>query len=66
MEMDIKISMSAARINAGLSQTQAAKKLNITRETLGAWEKGRAVPRVDQACRMAELYDVPFDNIKFF
>lgn len=64
--MSVKISMSAARVNAGLNQDDVAKRIGITRETLGAWESGKRIPRVDQAYELATIYGLPIDAIKFF
>lgn len=64
--MPMKLSMPAARVNAGLTQDDVAEKLGITRETLSAWESGKRVPRVDQAYAIAEIYGLPIDAIKFF
>ena len=60
------ISLTAARINAGLTQKEAAKALEISKNTLSAYEKGRYVPKIDMAERMAALYGLSVDNIIFF
>ena len=39
-----KISLAAARVNAGFLQDVAAAKLHVTTETLRNWEKGNTVP----------------------
>lgn len=36
-----KISLRAARVNAGLSQEEMAKRLGVTREAVASWETGR-------------------------
>lgn len=64
--MPMKLSMSAARVNTGLTQDDVAKELGITRETLSAWEVGKRIPRVDQAYALAAIYGLPIDAIKFF
>lgn len=43
-----KITMTAARVNAGLKQTEMAKRLDKSVNTIIAWEKGRKVPRMDE------------------
>ena len=60
----IKITLAAARVNAGLSQSQAAKKIGITPKTLKKYKKGiTAIPgyRLKKA---AEVYNLPEDIIK--
>lgn len=64
--MPMKISMSAARINAGFKQDEVAEKIGISRDTIRGWESGKRIPRVDHAYALAELYGLPVDAIKFF
>lgn len=61
-----KISLAAARVNANLSQSEAAKKLNVGAKTLWMWENGLAVPRADKIDAICELYGIPYDYINFF
>ena len=37
---ELKISLSAARVNAGLTLEQACKRLKVSKNTLIKWEKG--------------------------
>lgn len=60
------ITMRAARINAGLTQKEAAEKLEISRNALTNYENGKSVPKVDLAKRMAKLYGFPINDIIFF
>lgn len=64
--MDIKISMAAARVNAGLTQKQVCEALNISKTTLVSYEKGRTIPDVKVGGELAKLYNMSADNIKFF
>lgn len=59
------ISMKAARVNAQLTQREAAKALEISKGTLLNYEKGRTIPQMDMANRMAELYNLAVDDIIF-
>ena len=60
-----KISLEAARRNAGLSQKDAAKALKISNTTLGKWERGESYPTADKIPEICELYGVHYDNINF-
>lgn len=60
------ISMKAARVNAELTQAEAAKALNINKNTLVGYETGKTVPKVDVAKRMAKLYGLTVEDIIFF
>lgn len=60
-----KISLAAARVNAGLRQKEVAKIIGITPTTLGNWEKGATCPDMGNAQRLAELYGLKTDDIFF-
>ena len=59
------MSLKAARVNAKLTQRDAAKKLGITIQSLSHYETGKRVPNIFQARDMATLYGVPIDEIIF-
>lgn len=61
MEMTIK----AARVNAGLTQRQAAVALGIGKSTLSNYEKYVTFPDILTAKKMADLYGVSVDRIKW-
>ena len=61
----LKISLKAARVNANLSQKQAAEKLGISNNTLSDWENGTRFPKVDKIPEICALYGVAYDNIIF-
>ena len=63
--MVFKITLAAARVNAGLTQKEAAKALCISNKTLGAWESGKSLPNAKYVGNLCELYGVPYDNIFF-
>jgi transcriptional regulator with XRE-family HTH domain len=60
-----KISLAAARVNAGYQQEVAAAKLHISAETLRNWENGKTVPGYDKVMEICNLYDYPADYIFF-
>lgn len=61
----LRITLEAARVNARLSQKEAAKRLNVSNKTLCRWENGVSFPKADQISRICELYGVAYDNIIF-
>ena len=61
----VKITLEAARVNAGFSQKEAAEKLGISNVTLGKWENGTAFPDIQQVNAICALYKMPYDNIIF-
>jgi transcriptional regulator with XRE-family HTH domain len=58
--------MKAARVNANLTQLEASKRLKISKSTLANYEKGVSVPGMKMGEKIAELYGMPVDAIKFF
>lgn len=61
----LKITLEAARVNAGLSQKEAAKELKISNTTLGKWENGETFPTADKINDICELYGIHYDHINF-
>ena len=58
-----KITLKAARVNAGLTQEEAAQAINVTGRTLISWENGVTYPTVDKLLRLCNLYDVQVGDI---
>ena len=63
--MDFKITLEAARVNAQLTQKEAAKRLGVSNKTLCNWENGTAFPRADKIQLICEVYNVPYDFLNF-
>lgn len=61
-----KVTLEAARVNVGLTQKEAAKKLGISNKTLWSWEKGLSAPKATQTEDICKLYNVPYDHLNFF
>lgn len=59
------ISLKAARVNAELTQKEAAQKLGINQATLQNYEKGITFPTMNMVDKISELYDFPKDYIFF-
>lgn len=59
----LQISLAAARVNAGLTQEEAAKKMKVSKNTLVNWEKGTSEPSVTQGRKLSAIYNIPLDNI---
>ncbi len=49
------------RENAGFSQSQLAKKLDISRSAVNAWEMGLSMPTTQYVVAMAKLFHVTSD-----
>lgn len=60
---ELKISLAAARVNAGLTQDDVAKVLKVGKQTIVSWEKGKSEPKMSQSRQLSELYNMPLDYI---
>ena len=63
--MEFKISLAAARVNAGLKQGEAAEKIGVMPQTLRNWEKGKTAPNISQVNKMCSIYGISSDYIFF-
>ena len=52
------------RIRKGLNQDELAKQLNVTRNSVSAWERG-IKPSLDNAKKIADFFEVSIDEIFF-
>lgn len=51
------------RKQAGMSQLQLARKLNVGTSAIGMYEQGRRTPAIEILIRMAELFEVSLDYL---
>lgn len=63
--MSVQISLRAARVNAGLTQAEAAKRMNIGKDTLLKWEKNPGYVNPIYQEIISKTYEMPIDNICF-
>lgn len=60
-----RISLKAARVNADLSQKEAAKLLGVSTSTLQNYEAGSTMPDILMSRKIEEVYRFPVDFIFF-
>lgn len=60
----LRISLAAARINAGLSQRGAAVALRVTQTTITNWETGRTHVSEAMMDLMSMTYGIPRENLR--
>ena len=60
-----QITLKAARVNVGLTQSAVAEKLDISISTVKNWENGKTFPKQPQIEQLCELYKVTYDNLFF-
>ncbi len=59
--MNLQEKMIGARKKKGVTQDQLARELQVTRQTVSRWERGTALPSMDNLRRLSHLYGVPLD-----
>ena len=64
MSYNMKITLKAARINAGFTQEQVEAESGISRSTLYRWEHGKGFPRVNDLDKLCRMYGIPMECIK--
>ena len=61
--MILQEKLQVLRKKNGYSQEQLADKLCVSRQTIGKWEGGQAIPELYSLIEMSELYGVSIDRI---
>lgn len=61
--MNIAAALAAARINAGLTQTEAARRLGVDQSAVSFWESGKKHPRASMLVKIADLYCCSIDEL---
>ena len=59
------ITLKAARVNANLTQKDAAELLKISKQTLANYEMYKTIPSIEMAQKIADLYGMKVDGIIF-
>jgi len=63
LKMDLYNRITELRKQKGWSQSELAKQINVSREIVGRYERGDAVPSIDIAKRMADAFEVSLDYL---
>lgn len=59
----LKITLKAARVNAGMTQNDAAERAGVTVQTICNWENGKTTPSPLDLLGLSSIYGVNVDNI---
>lgn len=62
----MRITLRAARVNAGLTQAEACRALGLSKGTVASYEANKTMPTIEMAKKFAELYGCKVEDIKFF
>lgn len=60
-----KITLKAARVNCGLTQKEAGKKIGVSTNIVSNWERGKTYPNVKQLLKIEQVYGIDYDEIIF-
>lgn len=60
---DLKITLAAARVNAGLTQDDVAKTMHVSKTTIVNWENGNTELSASALMALSDLYKWPIKNI---
>ena len=55
--------LTRARKAAGLTQADAAAKLNVSRQAVSRWESGHSKPSTEKLLALGELYGISLDQL---
>ncbi len=58
-----KITLKEARLNAGLTQTEVARRVRWGRQTIDAWENGKRVIDAADFVTLCQMYRIDVDDI---
>lgn len=61
----MRVTLRAARVNAGLSQEFAGKLIGVSADVISNWERHITFPDVSQLPRIEKAYNVTYDDIIF-
>lgn len=59
-----QISLESARVNAGMTVSQVAKKTNKTEKTIYNWENGKTPISASMFFYLCEIYNINSDSVK--
>lgn len=61
--MEIGTKIRKARVDAQLTQEQAAEALGVSRQTVSNWENNKTYPDIVSVIKMSDLYAVSLDHL---
>lgn len=62
---NMRVSLKTARELNGYKQTEAAKLIGVSVDTLGNYERGKSYPDIPVLRKIEEIYGVPYDRLIF-
>lgn len=59
------MTLKAARVNKGLTQSEAAELIGISTDTLSNYERAKSFPDIPTLKKIEEVYSVGYNDIIF-
>lgn len=59
--MRLNEKLTRLRKGRGLTQTELAEKLQLSRQSISRWEVGLSIPSVENLVELSKIYDIPLD-----
>lgn len=60
-----KFTLKTARERMKLTQDEAAKRIGVSPDTIGNYERGKSYPDIPVLRRIEEVYGVPYEQLIF-
>ena len=61
----MKITLKAARVNAGFKQSEVAEMIGVSKGTIISYEKYRTIPDIETAKKLANIYGLSVNDLIF-
>lgn len=61
----VKLTLKAARVNAGLTQEEAGQRIDVSKDVISNWERGISYPNVIELRKIEKAYNVTYNNLIF-
>lgn len=62
-EMELRDRLAALRMERGMSQSDLAQELGVTRQTVSRWEQGLMTPSTDRLIDVARVFHMSLDEL---
>ncbi len=60
---NLNLRLKECRLSHGLNQTELAKIMDVSKQTVSNWEKGSRIPNTSMLYKLAEFYSVSTDYL---
>ena len=61
--MEMQDTLKKLRLDCGLTQSELAERVHVTRQAVSRWETGETVPNTDTLKLLSRLYDVSINTL---